>query len=187
MYHIKSDKRSQTSAEVIINGIHRCLKRIPLNSITVSDIHRETGISRATFYRLFDTPEDVLIYQLDKMVGQMSVYFEERHSMSPLAAFEGMILQGLQYPEMLEALVKNGRIDLLITYTEDRFRLFEQTYKPFPNSMKDDEREYMVTNLCMNLVATLVTWVRRGQKETPEQVVQYVKQHWRLISMFQVD
>lgn len=65
MYHIKSDRRSQATAAEIVRGMQECLKTTPLKSITVMDIHRVTGISRATFYRLFDTPEDVLIYQLD--------------------------------------------------------------------------------------------------------------------------
>ena len=67
MYHIKSDKRSQASAVQIVRGLQECLKNTPLKAVTVSDIHRITGISRATFYRLFDTPEDVLVYQLDQM------------------------------------------------------------------------------------------------------------------------
>lgn len=67
MYHIKTDKRSQTSASQIVQGLQECLKTTPLKAVTVSDIHRVTGISRATFYRLFDTPEDVLIYQLDQI------------------------------------------------------------------------------------------------------------------------
>ena len=53
MYHIKSDQRSQSSAAVIVRGLQECLKNTPLKSITVTDIHRVTGISRATFYRLF--------------------------------------------------------------------------------------------------------------------------------------
>lgn len=182
MYHIKSDKRSQASAEEIIRGLHRILETTPLHSVTISALHQETGISRATFYRLFDTPEDVLIYQLDQMVVQMSMYFEKHQAVTPIQAFEGMVVQGLQYPEMLESLVKNGRIDLLASYMEKYFMLYQAKYSSFPDTIREEEKEYLVTNICMNLVATLVTWVRRGRKETPEQVVQFIKQQWQMIA-----
>ena len=46
MYHIKTDKRSQTSASQIVQGLQECLKTTPLKAVTVSDIHRVTGIMR---------------------------------------------------------------------------------------------------------------------------------------------
>lgn len=52
----KNDKRSTASARELVRGLMECLKEKPMNAITVSDIHRATGVSRATFYRLFDTP-----------------------------------------------------------------------------------------------------------------------------------
>ena len=60
MYHIKKDKRCQQSAQMIIEGLNQCLAEKEFAKITVSDIQRKTGVSRATFYRLFDDTSDVL-------------------------------------------------------------------------------------------------------------------------------
>lgn len=187
MYHIKSDKRSQLSAAVMVRGLQRCLKTTPLSAITVSDLHRETGISRATFYRLFDTPEDVLIYQMDQMMSQTASFCEENRSSVPAKVFENMIYQGLESHELLEALVKNGRIDLLHSYTEKRFQVFDQIFSVFPENMTPAESEYLLSNLSMNMVSTLITWVKRGRTESAEEVMRYTRQYWKMLAQLDDD
>lgn len=38
MYHIKEDKRSKTSAKLIVSGLYNCLKHKKFDDITISDI-----------------------------------------------------------------------------------------------------------------------------------------------------
>lgn len=187
MYHIKSDKRSQLSAAEMVRGLQRCLETTPLHSITVSDLHRETGISRATFYRLFDTPEDVLIYQMDQMMEQTTSLCEENSQLPPVKVFERMVYQGLESHALLEALVENGRIDILYSYTEKRFRVFDQIFSVFPENMTPVEAEYLLSNLSMNMVSTLITWVKRGRVDSAEEIMRYTRQYWRMLAQLGED
>ena len=181
MYHIKNDKRSRASAEEITKGLYRCLKNEPLSSVTVSDLHRETGISRATIYRLFDTPEDVLIYQIDCMMEWIFQYHEEHKDESPAKVFEGVMIRGLENHQLIGALVKNGRFDLLHEYTERSFRIFDDYLSQFMTEMDPIEADYVLSNLAMNMVSNLITWVRRGRVETAEQLVQYTKRYLQMM------
>lgn len=179
MYHIKSDKRSQVSAAEIVRGLGECLKTKNLKSITVSDIHRATGISRATFYRLFDTPEDVLHYQLDQMLEQSA---ERDWQLAPDKLLEGTIALGMRYHEFMKALVENGRFDLLYQYTEKNFRTLDAQKAFFPQTMEPSEREYVLTQLSMGMVAALITWARNGRQETAADVVRYLKSYVQIVS-----
>ena len=67
MYHIKKDKRSQTSARLISEGLTKCLQKKDFSKITITDIQKESYVGRATFYRLFDKLPDVLAYQCDQV------------------------------------------------------------------------------------------------------------------------
>jgi len=175
MYHIKSDRRSQTSAAEIVRGLQQCLQTTPLKAITVSDLHRITGISRATFYRLFDNPEDVLIYQLDQMtVVSESIYMTQRE-LSSAQLLEKTMEQGLQNHDFLKALVVNGRHDLLFSYTEKNFRKLDQHKRIFPEDMTREERDYVIAHLSMSMVAGLITWARNGQKDTVKDLMRYQK------------
>jgi len=181
MYHIKSDRRSRTSAEGIVRGLQECLKTIPLKSVTVSDIHRVTGISRATFYRLFDTPEDVLIYQLDHMTENSANLYDHRQEMSSAQLLEQTMEQGLQNHEFLKALVVNGRHDLLFSYTEKNFRKLDHFKGIFPEDMTREERDYVIAQLSMNMVAGLITWARNGQRETVKDIMRYQRRYLQIM------
>ena len=182
MYHIKTDRRSQTSAAQIVRGLQECLKNTPLKSVTVSDIHRVTGISRATFYRLFDTPEDVLVYQLDQMTEVAAEAYEDSSGLSSAELLEQTIALGLQNHEFLKALVENGRHDLLFQYTEKSFRRLDSLKAIFPRDMEQTEREYIIAHLSMGMVSTQITWARNGQQESAKDLIRYLKRYTDIVS-----
>lgn len=177
MYHIKEDRRSQASAAEIVRGLQECLKSGPLRAITVSDIHRATGISRATFYRLFDNPEDVLLYQLDQMTASAMHTYEGGRERTTAEVLEQSIALGLENHAFLKALVENGRLDLLFSYTEKSFRQLDRDNRLFPGDMEPAEREYVISNLAMAMVASQITWARNGRKETPQELMRYLRRY----------
>ena len=182
MYHIKTDKRSQTSASQIVQGLQECLKTTPLKAVTVSDIHRVTGISRATFYRLFDTPEDVLIYQLDQITESAVDSYDAQGDLSSVQLLEQTIALGLQNHEFLRALVENGRHDLLFQYTEKSFHKLESMKRFFPDDMEKAERDHVIAHLSMAMVATQITWARNGQQETAKDLIRYLRRYNQVLS-----
>lgn len=183
MYHIKSDRRSQASAAEIVRGLQECLKTTALKAITVSDIHRTTGISRATFYRLFDTPEDVLLYQLDQMTDGVEAAYENRTNLTTEQLMEQTVSLGLQNHAFLQALVDNGRYDLLFQYTEKSFRrLLDRMQLVIPGDMDPVEREYIIAHMSMGMVASQITWARNGHRETARDLLRYLKQYVQVVS-----
>jgi len=181
MYHIKSDRRSQASAAEIVLGLQECLKTTPLKAITVSDIHRVTGISRATFYRLFDNPEDVLIYQLDQMTEESADIYLTGSELSSAQLLEKTMELGLKNHDFLKALVVNGRHDLLFAYTERSFRKLDHHKQIFPEDMTKEERNYVIAHMSMSMVASLITWARNGQKETVRDIMRYQKRYLQMM------
>lgn len=177
MYHIKEDRRSQASAAEIVRGLQECLKNQSLRSVTVSDIHRATGISRATFYRLFDNPEDVLLYQLDQMTDSAMRAYEGGRRLTTAELLEQSIALGLENHTFLKALVENGRLDLLFSYTEKSFRKLDRDNRLFPGNMDPAEREYVIANLAMAMVASQITWARNGRKESPQELMRYLRRY----------
>ena len=63
MYHIKSDKRSRTSAKLICDAMLRCLDEKPFSEITIVDLQKESTVDvllfivcstvRKTFWNIF--------------------------------------------------------------------------------------------------------------------------------------
>lgn len=67
MYHIKEDKRTKKSAELLCSALNTCLQTKNFSDITIVDLQNESSVARATFYRLFDNTVDVLEYQCDQL------------------------------------------------------------------------------------------------------------------------
>ena len=51
---------------LIADALEHLLDHKSFMDISVSDIQRESGVGRSTFYRLFDTIDDVVIYLVDE-------------------------------------------------------------------------------------------------------------------------
>lgn len=64
MHHVKQDQRSRESAAAIANALFALVTLKPWQEIGVSEVVSLAQVGRATFYRNFDTLEDVLTYQL---------------------------------------------------------------------------------------------------------------------------
>lgn len=75
MYHIAHDKRAENSAQKLYQALLDCLDTKPFSDITVADIFRASGVSRATFYRLFDNTVDVLIWRCDQIFEEATARF----------------------------------------------------------------------------------------------------------------
>lgn len=106
MYHIKQDKRAQTSVELICTGLKQCLREKSFENITISDIQRISGVSRSTFYRNFDRIEDVLALMCDRV-------FEEALSSGYANISESVFRTWFRHSDMIETVVSIGRGDML--------------------------------------------------------------------------
>lgn len=73
MYHISEDKRAVKSAQLIWEGLEKCLQEKALATVRVSDINEKSFVSRATFYRLFDSVQDVLVYECDCIFTELTL------------------------------------------------------------------------------------------------------------------
>lgn len=187
MYHIKSDRRSQRTAEEICRGLLECLAEKPLSSVTVTDIHRATSISRATFYRLFDNVDDVLCYLCEKSAAEEFRRADDPEVEEPQQFFTRMLEQGLENSDLFRALMENSRYDLVFQYAERRFRMLSGQNPEYLQSMDGAAYEYIISGLAMNMVSTMITWHRRGRVDPAEEITQYMAQYLRILTGFVED
>ena len=176
MYHLTQHLRVRHTAANLGQGLLKCLENKPLRDVTVSDLHSATGVSRATFYRLFDAPEDVLIYLCDRYKQELMSDLEAQDFTAPKDLFLDPMRFAMKNHTLLETLVRNHRDDLLddvhdaaVGFFVDKFDLF-QGFTP-------DELQFARALFHSMMTETLVLWVRRGRQETPEQLLEYTRKY----------
>ena len=173
MYHVSSDKRTQRSAELVWEALEQCLQEKPLNKIHVSDLHEKTYVSRATFYRLFDTVEDVLSYRCDLIYQKMAAELSQRSVSSKRDEFLFFIESWLNEKTLIRTLAANNLMGILYqTHLRNGTtmdQLFETNEKLDPA-----ERDYFVSLLTSVIPAAMTAWYQHGERESPEEVYRAV-------------
>lgn len=173
MYHIKKDKRMLTSARMIAEALDKCMETKPFKDITVTEVLNLSTVSRATFYRLFDTTADVLSYQCDNAF-EVSLKSIDSMDTSMLSTEEIIILFAkfwIDHSDFAEKIIASGYMHILYdsnqkyiheilqtVYSEDSFTLSQSHY------------------IAGSMSAILFTWIKEGKQETPENLVHSLHQ-----------
>lgn len=171
MYHIKSDKRSGNSAKLICEGLATMLNEKSYRDITISDVCSHCGIARTTFYRLFDTLDDVLLYQFDALFETSIAQY--RSGSSPAGSYAYIILNiALSNRALIAALIASGRTDLFDFST----RLKEtQLLQDIGLTLEEPNRRYCTAMLNAMLLSVVKTWVESGGKEPVAELYEILK------------
>lgn len=173
MYHIKEDKRSQTSAWMIIEAMEQCLQSYPFEEISITELCRAATVSRATFYRLFDTPVDVIAYRYECFAAE----FIEDSSQTLDQMLMRLLSVWMSHTDILEMILRINREDILFDcHRRHMSRVQKELQKWNPEL---EITEFHVSVLTGILIGAIAAWSREGKQETAEQVVRRVRDFLR--------
>ena len=176
MYHVSNDKRARISAEMIYSGLIGCLKEKRIDELTVTEIAKRSGVGRATFYRNFDTPEDVLHMKCDAcfeevLKGFLDTYNPDEHERGSLLIY--FFGYWMDHSELLEALAAINRLDMISECHFKHSQLITKVFKPDADMASDDYIYFMAGRTGM-MTGTLSAWIRTGKKKTPEELAAFL-------------
>lgn len=170
MYHIKNDKRVKESAKLIVEGLNRCLTQKKFEELTITDVQKESTVGRATFYRLFDSLKDVLLYECD--ITFFELMKKSINEDTILARIEIFIDGWILVSDLLETIVSSGNIDIIYLSHLHCIDLLKENLYGF-NDIED--KEYFVSVLTSLMVGILVSWLKKGKKETASQLTEILR------------
>lgn len=179
MYRITENKRIQRSADLIKDALITCLQEKDFDDITVSDIQRISGVSRATFYRIFDNTTDVLLYYCELLTASITAQTEhiifENHKDFLLFIFRAMMDNHV----FVEAVFRSGYEDILLN------TLLDYTMKQHAEHVSPDtpvkEMDYIISGICGYLIGIMKIWLKHGKQESPEELYQIIENLSQLI------
>ena len=177
MYHIKDDRRMRASAALICEGLARALEERPYADLSVTQVCAVVGVARTTFYRLFDTLDDVLIYQFDQLFSDALDAYAARGRKEPFA--RTIIEVAASNKALVTAIVESGRCDLLSEATRTRE---EDILGSVGVRMGERDRRLCTSILTQVAVVVVGDWARSGYRETPEQLYETLRRELTIIA-----
>jgi len=167
MYRVKNDKRTLRSIERITQSLTECLDKKDLADISVIDISSAAGVSRATFYRIFDSPFDVLDYlceslaqELEESAKHVNLSNEEEYT-----AYAIHFL--IDHADNLKAIFRSEKMYLLEKAIRPRL---EPMIPPSVINLTEQERDYFIYSIAAILKAVLFVWYQHGCRETANEL-----------------
>lgn len=173
MYHTKNDPRSLYSAGLMYKGLVELLDSKEFNSITVSDIVRQAQVGRTTFYRHFDTIEDILVWRCSMTIQELKQFAHQYFQLHPVPTTIPLLKPLLLYfekdSELVEVLIKAERTHLLQralpNLARERFD-YIQNLLDIPEAYLD----YWVEMTSAMGTQCLVHWVNTGKQPPPDEL-----------------
>lgn len=170
MYHIPDDKRAKRSAGLIFQALIKCMKTKRLSDITARDIQEVSGVSRATYYRLFGNNIEVLEYGCrvlsDRIIEECPEFPSDENTLERFCMY---VLKTLMAnSEILEALDMCGRSGMLLQSVKMNGTQLKRIRMLY--GVGEVAFEYFINTLYNMLLGVLTTWIQRGRKESAEEI-----------------
>lgn len=163
MYFKQKNKTAIRSQHMIADALFSLMKRKPFQQISVTEICEEAAIGRKTFYRNFELKEDVIDFQLDRMVEE---YKQELTSL-PFKQYLSHHFAFVQKnADCFIVLYQNG----LSSFTDKKFSALLPDTMPVW-SENPIEQEYRSAYIISGIEAIQRVWISRGCLESIDEVV----------------
>lgn len=169
MYHIKPDKRSETSAAMLYEALAACLKEKPFEEISITEVVTRATNSRSTFYRNFDELTDILSWKCDRQFAEVLEGYVTEGVQENLGLLEYVFAYWQAHSEVLEILLSMKRTDIIYESFTKNSAPVMALLRTRVNLPKEQEEYFMAVRIGV-FVGVVQTWLRNGKKENAHQL-----------------
>jgi len=168
---MKENKQVTRSKEWIFTALITLMKKNAFRNISIGDITKKAGVARLTFYRNFESKEDILINQGRKIYEQLMIDLEDgiTEENAPYNSIKKIISVFNDYADLFEVLLKNG-LDYLIMQS---FEIEISTILKRILGIKKDDK-YKVKFYEGALFSIAVEWIKNSRKESIEEMTDII-------------
>ena len=147
----------------ITTALLQLMKKKDYFRITITEICEKAGVSRMSFYRHFDTKEEVLRRECTRITDAFIARSGISYRNDPLKDYFITLFTHLyEYRELALLLDRAGLLNIVRTDLE---RVFLTVYK-------DIYEEYKCYFISGGIYDVACRWLRNGSRETPEELAE---------------
>jgi len=163
----KNNKRKRESVEKIEKAFINLLQTKEINQISVTEICKETGLNRSTFYASFIDIYDLADKLKEKLEEEFGKSFTEESHRTSLNMFRHIYENQLFYKTYFK--LGYDEKNTILTYDEDMIKKY-----PVSKNVK-----YHIEFFRRGLNAIIKMWLADGCRETPEEMDEILKAEYK--------
>ncbi|WP_019155236.1 TetR/AcrR family transcriptional regulator [Robertmurraya massiliosenegalensis] len=161
------------SRKWIIDALLELMKEKAYDKITIKEITDKADLVRKTFYRNFDSKDDVLYEYINELMKQVEKEFENDQSLTPYTMATKYFTFWSEHIHFLHLLQRNNLFIILLQHLDMYMPGLNGRYKA--NILDGFDALFLDYYTIFNSAGVwhmLERWVSGGAKETPEQLAQ---------------
>ena len=172
----KENQRVQLTKRLLREGILELLQEKPLNQINVSELCRAAGINRATFYKHYAIPQDVLRELEQEIVAQLrSLAPTEQTPETARMYMERICAYLYERCDLMRILLESQTDeDILEIVSETNRRYWSQFGKKSQHGLDEAGVRLMVTFYSSGAYYMIRQWLLEDVEKTPKEVAELV-------------
>lgn len=172
---MKTDARVRYTKKVIQESFLKLIKENPVNKITVKSICDLSEINRATFYRYYTDPYDLLRQIENEFILAMQSLIESSDNVNITHTVITILNAIKQNGEMYTALISNNGDNTFIKRVlTESFRIKKPSMEELFPTMSQIHQEWFYYFMSNGFISILIAWIQGGMQEDPKEVAQFI-------------
>lgn len=164
----KPNQRVTLTKRLLKEGLLRLLEKKTIDKVNVTELCREAGINRATFYTHYETPHDLLLEIEQDMAREMKKLQREAPAQDIQTGVELLCRYLYDHADLVRLLMRNFS-------DHDLYQMINTSYQDIIRSAvaKGVDREdvrLITTYLAGGGYALLVMWLQEDIQKTPREI-----------------
>ena len=169
---MKGNQRIELTKRLLGEGLLRLLKQKPLDAINVTELCKESGINRATFYRHYSMPKDVL-REMQKSFSEKIYASYALTADSDISEYiESFCTYLYENADIIRLFIVNSTEEDLLNMMNDTFSriICRQDYVRTCGDIDDEGIKLIVTYFVGGSYYMLRQWLMEDVQKTPKEM-----------------
>lgn len=172
------------SRKEITEALLKLMELYPYNEISVKQIILETDLARRTFYRNYESKEDVL----DSVITDKITEYAEELALNPASPLDVIFSFCEKNRSFLMLLHKNGLLYLLLLKLNTMIPMFNQvtdkSNSMFAQVVGDLEPDYLIAFNVGAIWNVIFKWVDRGMTDSADEIKGTIEEYLSRMKLF---
>lgn len=177
MYQKKRDKRSIQSSEWMYEALKELMEVKNYSKITVTDITNKANLGRTTFYRNFETIDDVLemkCIEKFKEFRQYCIDFYKLNDIEVKSFLKPFLMYWYDNSEVIELLIKANRENIIKKYLTKEVQFFVDISSINKDTVISSHINYFIEMRVSNSISILTEWIKNDKNIPPDELADII-------------
>lgn len=155
--HGNNQEKNTYVRKQILNTLLRMMKEQDFDSIVISDLTKQAGVGRASFYRNYADKKDVLIQEAERLHKEWKEQFESEEHTEAIEFLISLLNFYKAHSDFYLSLYDAG----LTSIIEESIVHEEEITDDMPNGIA-----YLKSSLAYMVYGWVIAWMKRGMQES---------------------